>query len=339
MRGARCLFVITWSAALVSLAAPSSLADPSVQVTTKIGIPYIALPSVDTSCPQIGPTATTRQDIVDAAALEWAAFDFPRLAFARETRFAIIPAGLSPRIAETSGRGTSPRLISIGAMEDDASVRARIGAYWAAVPGAYADVIGSQNQLWAASGGRAGWAEYWSAAFVSYVMCKAGLTNAQFVRAEAHRDYIQAAINARETADKTYLYHAYDVGEALPSPGDIICAARDDGAATINSLADFKASPHAGYHCDIVVGYDTDVAKKAPGYVYAIGGNVLNAVTMTETPVGSGMRLKPLKAPHARNWFAVLRYVGGGEAASFRRVPGSVLEDARKLRAARSVDR
>jgi hypothetical protein len=339
MRRARSLFVITWSGALFTLSTLSTPADPSVEVTTKDGAPYIPLSSVNASCPQIGPTATTRQDILDAAAVEWAAFDFPRLSFARENTFAIIPPALSPKIAETSGHGTSPRLISIGAMEDDASVRARIGAYWAAVPGAYAEVIATQNQLWSASNGRAGWAEYWSAAFVSYVMCKAGLSNAQFLRAESHRDYIQAAITARESADKTYLYHAYDVGEALPSPGDIICAAREEAANTINSIADFKTNPHGAYHCDIVVGYDTDVAKKPPGYVYAIGGNVLNAVTMTETPVGSGMRLKPLKAPHARNWFAILRYTGGGSSASFRKVPASVLDDAKKLRAARSIDR
>jgi hypothetical protein len=334
----RPFFAVVWSA-LQALPTLSALADPSVQVTTKNNAPYIALSSVDTSCPQIGPTATTRQHILDAAALEWAAFDFPRLSFAREKTFAIIPPALSPKISETSGRGTSPSLISIGAMEDDASVRARIGAYWAAVPGAYADVIGTQNQLWATSSGRAGWAEYWSAAFISYVMCKAGLTNAQFLRAESHREYIQAAIQARASADKTYLYHAYDVGERLPAPGDIICAAREEAANTINSVADFKASPHGAYHCDIVVGYDTDIAKKPPGYVYAIGGNVLNAVTMTETPVGSGMRLKPLKAPHARNWFAVLRYVGGANPASFRKVPASVLDDAKRLRAARSIDR
>src|SRR6478672_13893205 len=72
------------------------------------------------------------------AAMEWAAFDFPRLSLTR-TSFSVIPAALSPKISETSGRGTSPRLISIGAMEDDASVRARIGSYWAAVPHAYAD--------------------------------------------------------------------------------------------------------------------------------------------------------------------------------------------------------
>jgi hypothetical protein len=339
MRRAHPLFAIIWCGALLAFSTLGSFADPSVRVTSKNNAPYIALSSVDTSCPQTGASAETKQDIVNMAALEWTAFDFPRLSFAREKSFAIIPAALSPKISDTSGRGTSPRLISIGAMEDDSSVRARIGGYWAAVPGAYADVIGRQNQLWSASSGRAGWAEYWSAAFISYVMCKAGLSNAQFVRAESHRDYIQAAIRARQAADKTYLYHAYDLGELLPAPGDIICAAREESANAINSIADFNASSHGAYHCDIVVGYDTDTAKKPPGFVYAIGGNVLNAVTMTETPVGSGMRLKPLKAPHARNWFAILRYVGDGKAASFRKVPDGVLDEARKIRAARSIDR
>lgn len=50
--------------------------------------------------------------------------------------------------------------------------RARIGTYWAAVPDAYADVITTQNELWSLSEGRAGWVEYWSAAFVSYVCAR-----------------------------------------------------------------------------------------------------------------------------------------------------------------------
>ena len=134
------------------------------------------------------------------AAMEWAAFDFRRLSLTR-TSFSVIPAALSPKIAETSGRGTSPQLISIGAMEDDASARARIGTYWAAVPDAYADVFTTQNELWSLSEGRAGWVEYWSAAFVSYVMCEAGFTSAQFLRAASHREYIEAAIRARKVSD------------------------------------------------------------------------------------------------------------------------------------------
>jgi hypothetical protein len=272
------------------------------------------------------------------AAMEWAAFDFRRLSLTR-TSFSVIPAALSPKIAETSGRGTSPQLISIGAMEDDASVRARIGTYWAAVPDAYADVITTQNELWSLSEGRAGWVEYWSAAFVSYVMCEAGFTSAQFLRAASHREYIEAAIRARKVSDKTYAYYAYNVAELLPSPGDIICAARDEAAHSINSIGEFEASSYGAYHCDIVIGYDTDISKQVPGVVYAIGGNVLNAVTLTETPVGRGMRLKSLKGPHTRNWFAILRYMGESRPANFRKIPQRVLEQAIKVRTGRSIDR
>jgi hypothetical protein len=302
------------------------------------GAPYIRLSDVQTACPNSGASPITRQRILDAAALEWAAFDFPRLSLTRENNFAIIPDALSPKISDTSGGGTSPRLVTIGAMEDDESVRSKIGAYWASVPDDYETVITRQNELWSASGGRAGWAEYWSAAFVSYVMCKAGLKSDQFKRAASHKEYIRAALDARHDADKTYMFYAYDLSEMLPAPGDVICAARDDANKAINSLADFQTKAHGAYHCDIVVGYDTDVSKKSPGVVYAIGGNVINGVTLTDTPLASG-KLKALKAPHARNWFAILKYVGQSQEAAFRKIPSSVLEAAKKVRASRMIDK
>jgi hypothetical protein len=337
MPRARSLFGMMWSVGLLASSSVAALSQPSVLVTTEKGAPYIPSSSVKTACPQKGAAPDTRQRIVDIAAIEWAAFGFPRLSLT-QTGFPVIPAALSPKISETSGKGTSPGLISIGAMEDDASVRARIGAYWAAVPDAYADVIARQNELWFASEGRAGWAEYWSGAFMSYVMCEVGLTSAQFARAASHREYIEAAIRARKISDKTYVYHAYNLAELLPSPGDIICAAREEAADSINSLEDFEASSYGAYHCDIVVGYDTDTSRQVPG-LDAIGGNVLNAVTLTETPVYRGTRLKPLKKPHARNWFAILRYMGESRPASFRKVPKEVLEEAIKVRARRNVDK
>jgi hypothetical protein len=160
------------------------------------------------------------------------------------------------------------------------------------------------------------------------------------IRARRLAPRIHRSSNPRaEDLGQTYVYHAYNLAELLPSPGDIICAAREEAADSINSLEDFEASSYGAYHCDIVVGYDTDTSRQVPGLVYAIGGNVLNAVTLTETPVYRGTRLKPLKGPHARNWFAILRYMGESRPASFRKVPKEVLDEAIKVRARWNVDK
>jgi hypothetical protein len=320
--------------ASLQLSICGAVAEPSVKITTDSGFPQLAINATETSCGEPGMNSGTRQAVLNAAAREWAAFEFPRFSLSTESNYAIIPPGISAKQSDTSSNGPAPRLVALGAMEDDSSVRERIGRYWASIGEGHKSVFAAQNVLWKASDGRAGWAEYWSAAFVSYVMCKAALSNDHFLRAASHRDCITAAIEKREGSRPNYAFRAQDLSEATPRPGDIICAARDDGDQTINSISDFKAqSSHSAYHCDIVMGFDTDDDK--PGVLYAIGGNVLNAVTMTETPL-SNKRLVPVKAPHARNWFVILKYVGPEGPASFRKVPNEVIAAARKIRDARA---
>jgi hypothetical protein len=320
---------------LICCAHPVSAEQPTVKIDTSGRYPQIDIGASRAGCPvgQLGPG--TRQAIIDAAALEWAGFDFPRLALTERKSQAVIPDGLSPRIRDTRGSGPAPRLLSVGRMEDDTAVRERIGRYWAALPDEYEGVFAQQNALWARSGGRAGWVQYWSAAFVTYVMCRAGVPPEAFTRSSAHKDYIAAAIAARAGDRPGYAYHAYDLAEAVPRPGDLICAGRAASDERVDSIADFAAKPAlAGYHCDIVVGFDTESGR--PGLLFAIGGNVLNAVTLTETPLKRG-RLEPVRAPYGRNWFAVLRYMGPDGPASFRRVPESVRERAKQLRDSRAA--
>jgi hypothetical protein len=309
--------------------------QPSVHIVQVEGSPQVRVKDTTSACTTGGLGSGTRQAILDAAAREWAAFEFPRLSLTGQNNYRVIPDGISPRIADTMGSGPAPRLLTVGQMEDDTAVRERIGRYWAAIKSDYEAVFEQQNALWKRSGGRAGWAEYWSAAFVSYVMCLAGFPDEAFARASAHRDYIMAAVEARAGERPGYAYHAFDLAEAAPKAGDIICAAREDKDRTINSIADFKAkSAHGAYHCDVVVGFDK--TSGTPGVAYAIGGNVLNSVTLTETPLRNG-RVTPVKTPHARNWFGLLRYVGPNGPASFQKVPDEVRAKAKAVRDARSA--
>ena len=80
-----------------------------------------------------------------------------------------------------------------------ARVAASIAGYWAVTPeGSW--IVARQNDRWNGEDGIAArWNAPWSAAFVSWVMCEAGLgTNARFQRAIAHHAYIDQAIRARD---------------------------------------------------------------------------------------------------------------------------------------------
>ena len=305
---------------------PARADEPFVKIDRIGRTSRLDIAATRSGCPAVEPHAGTRQRILDVAAREWAAFRFPRLELAARGR-PVIPDGLSPRIRDTSGGGPAPSLQAVGAMEDDREIRERIGRYWAALPDHYRGVFRQQNAIWAEND-RAGWAEYWSAAFVSYVMCAAGLSDTAFARSDTHRDYIAAALAARDGQRPGQLYAAYDLAEARPQPGDLVCAARADPDTPIASLADFRASAaHGAYHCDIVVGFDS----RRPAIAYAIGGNVLNAVTLTATPLRRG-RIAPVPGPGGRPWFTLLRYLGPPGPAAFQNVPDAVREAAKRVR-------
>lgn len=323
--------LLSLSLALACGPVSASAEAPFVKIDRVGGRSRIDVAATRPGCPAREPDGGTRQRILDAAALEWAAFRFPRLDLAGRRGLAVIPDGLSPRISDTGSGGPAPRLVAIGAMEDDRAVRERIGRYWAALPDHYRGVFRQQNAIWAEND-RAGWAEYWSAAFVSYVMCAAGLSPTAFARSDTHRDYIAAALEARAGERPGHLYHAHDLAEAPPRPGDLVCAARADPAGGIRDLAEFRArAEHGAFHCDIVVGFDS----RRPAVAYAIGGNVLNAVTLTATPLRGG-RLVPVPGFGGRPWFALLRFVGPDGPASFRRVPDAVRAEAKRIRDGRA---
>lgn len=294
-------------------------------ITNARGYPQIDIARTERSCAQFGLNDQTRQRIIDAAAVEWSFFRFPRYVLTK-AKTNVIPPGLSPDAKRTRRAAAYvARLSPIGFMEDDPEVRARIGTYWTSVE--FRDVFESQNRIWQLSGGQAGWVQHWSAAFISYVMCNAGLVDSEFVRSAAHRTYIRAALEHRDGLRPGYAYTAYDLDEATPTPGDLICAADEDDQFTIDRLADFRTTPaHLSYHCDIVVGFDVTNTRKA-GLAYAIGGNVINAVSLTETPMANG-RLVKVRVPRGRNWFAILKLDRGAGKADFRRVPREVVDRA-----------
>ncbi|OJY38550.1 MAG: hypothetical protein BGP06_08610 [Rhizobiales bacterium 65-9] len=243
-----------------------------------------------------------RRRIVTLAAREWEAFHFPTLDIAS----AGLP--LAPRIhsrgASAKGRAIVPdainpplatpaqRALRLGLVEDDADAIERIGGYWSVVPGQSA--VATQNVIWGRGGWPgAGWAQPWSAAFLSWVMCEAGLTRPQFARAPTHWAYLTPMFDAPAASAFTPAPLSTPV-----APGDLVCAGRAESKeiATLDE-ARRAAAQGAPMHCDVVAGL-------LPDRALLIGGNVMNAVMLTVAPADRRGRI--LHNPH-RAWFGVMK--------------------------------
>lgn len=118
----------------------------------------------------------------------------------------------------------------------------------------------------------------WSAAFVSWVMVKAGLPG--FRASASHIGYVRDAVLQPQTS----AWVALDPASTTPGTGDLLCYLRVRGKTY--GHAGLLAAVHADggglqMHCDIVV-------AASPGNdatAYLIGGNVQQGVTMRLLPL------------------------------------------------------
>lgn len=106
--------------------------------------------------------------------------------------------------------------------------------------------------------------QYWSAAFISFVVSRAG-AKSSFTYAQRHSTYVYQAIHDRENGvtGRFWGYRPHDIGIA---PGDILAMNQGGGARPI-SFEEARHSSQYSSHCDIVV-------KAGPDRVETIGGNV-----------------------------------------------------------------
>lgn len=114
----------------------------------------------------------------------------------------------------------------------------------------------------------------WSAAFVSYVMTQAGVPG--FRPSPSHVDYVRDADLYPESSP----FRLADPDVEKPATGDLLCFVR--GASSVNGYAGLRAFLAAAsggglaMHCDVVVGANPG----GDGRLYAVGGNVLQGVTL-----------------------------------------------------------
>jgi hypothetical protein len=111
----------------------------------------------------------------------------------------------------------------------------------------------------------------WSAAFISWVVRKAGPAYANFQFAASHSVFVNNAIKARVTSRTDKPFWGYRITEEKPELGDIIQRNRESGNFTYS-----YAENHAYYnsHSDTVVEVTPDVVR-------VIGGNVGDTVAGT----------------------------------------------------------
>jgi hypothetical protein len=247
---------------------------PSERVAGRRGSMQI----VQSGC-RVGPTEWARGRIVDVAVQEWGVFGFQTIDLrgVRERRLpeGVVPDALNPALEAPE----QDRVIrAAGRWEHTPSLAVTIAGYWSATPDGD-DVLARQNRQWRDGEGEINWVEPWSAAFISWVMCEAGLGEMdQFERDISHRVYIDQAIRARDGERPKAAYVAHDRGEVPIRPGDLLCNSR--GGVDYRSLADRRPDlgRYAGTHCDVVVRIEGET-------VAVIGGNVLNGVSLTLLPL------------------------------------------------------
>jgi len=123
----------------------------------------------------------------------------------------------------------------------------------------------------------------WSAAFISWVMRRAGVPG--FRHSSAHYDYVRAA--RTDPAGSPYLF-LEPAGAALET-GDMLCYVRTNRVYGHQGLANAIDGGADGLymHCDIVVAANPGGDAK----VYLVGGNVQQAVTMRVFNLNSSGRI------------------------------------------------
>ncbi|MFZ4986203.1 MAG: DUF2272 domain-containing protein [Blastocatellia bacterium] len=159
--------------------------------------------------------------------------------------------------------------------ETDPAVRQRLNDYW---------VTGTGSPRYEKD-----WPSKvpWSAAFISWIMRKAGAGQA-FHYSAAHVNYIIAARKNR-LENSPNPFKAYRTTEVAPRIGDIVCREREGSNASYDNLR-----PGMLTHCDIVV-------EVRPGSIVTIGGNVSNSVSQTI------VRTDPRGLVTQPGYFAIIR--------------------------------
>lgn len=122
--------------------------------------------------------------------------------------------------------------------------------------------------------------EPWSAAFISFVVRRAGYE--RFMFSGAHARYIRDAKAKRQAGDASAPFWLFRLGEHKPQVGDLICARRQEGVSFDHLPETFLS------HCDVVM-----EVREQEREVRVLGGNVAQSVSMTTFQLDANGFVRP----------------------------------------------
>jgi hypothetical protein len=225
-----------------------SAADAWVRVNRSTFSNRAVHPRLEAGKCQPLPARKVRQRILNIALREWAAFGYQSLDLSKPQ-----PAAVPNFPPPSAARPRSERAKSL---------LTRIAGFWAVAPFGIKH-IEDQNRRWMAYPDQE-WRDHWSAAFTSWVMCRAGLTRAQFRRSIAHIEYIKYSV------ENDLSIFGPKLPPSLPDEGDLLCAS--EGKVDRDRPVDpgeLESLRGLLLHCYIVV-------RSAKSATYVVGGNVID---------------------------------------------------------------
>jgi len=118
----------------------------------------------------------------------------------------------------------------------------------------------------------------WSAAFISWVLRKAG-AGSNFAYNSYHSTYIAAAYKNQQQRSANP-FKAYSRTQVAPRLGDLICTTYTSSGVRPPADVSLVRANTPGYHCDIVV-------QSTGGQLTVVGGNVGDTVGTKSVKIDS----------------------------------------------------
>lgn len=182
------------------------------------------------------------------------------------------------QVAVGSRRPRPLQVVHHGSKEGDAGFVDIVGEYWRNIGLNY---DGNDTE------------QYWSAAFISYVMTQAGVAEADFPRSRRHMTWIHHAIRNKLDGVAGARLRGHRPEDYAPREGDLVCYTR-------SGWLDYAAAARqarGASHSDIVV-------YAWSGEIGVIGGNVRDSVTLKRLPTDADGHLADRSRGH--DWFCVI---------------------------------
>jgi hypothetical protein len=155
--------------------------------------------------------------------------------------------------------------------------------------------------------------QYWSAAFISWIMRTARNDETTFRYSSQHSVYIAHSIRQRLSGTEAGFW-GHRLSEHKPKPGDLLCYSR-----TTDVDYDHQMGGDYPGHCDIVV-------EVQPDCVWVIGGNVGNSVSKRPVALNSTGYFEEGMV-YGEYLFAVMECRVDRQAAADKQSMGSVVQD------------